>query len=172
MLFGMIERGMGIDFVGDKGKAKGVSGSTLGPTAQDAMWAVVLTKELWQKSIWFVLPVLSHFTLTFKRNDAKSVAIMAMACFYPAVKVQSASIHFFLGSDQENDEMEPSDDEVPLLLHLQITSFNASAVGTRSQDITAPSRSKQENSLRRQEAGKTNKTKEKGSFIGTPVHTR
>ena len=55
MLFGMVERGLGLDFVGDKGKARVISDSTSGPTGQDAMWAVVLTKELWQKSIWSVL---------------------------------------------------------------------------------------------------------------------
>ena len=57
MLFGMVERGMDIDFVGDKGKVRAASDSMLGLAGQDAMWAVVLTKELWQKSIWSVLPV-------------------------------------------------------------------------------------------------------------------
>jgi len=52
---------MGIDFVGDKGKAKAASDSTLGLAGQDAMWAVVLTKELWQKSIWLVLLVSTPF---------------------------------------------------------------------------------------------------------------
>lgn len=64
MLFGMVEGGMGIDFVGDKGKAKAASDSTLGLAGQDAMWAVVLTKELWKKSIWSVLLVSTRFTLT------------------------------------------------------------------------------------------------------------
>ena len=36
---------------------------------------------------------------------------MAMACFHPFLKVQSASVHFFLGSDQDDDEMEDSYDE-------------------------------------------------------------
>jgi protein SDA1 len=61
MLFGMVERGMSHDFVGDKGKAKAVSDSTLGLAGQDAMWAVVLTKELWKKSIWSVLLVSTSF---------------------------------------------------------------------------------------------------------------
>lgn len=65
MLFEMVERGMGLDFVGDKGKAKAFSGSTLGLAGQDAMWAVILTKELWQKLIWSVLPVPPQFTLIF-----------------------------------------------------------------------------------------------------------
>ncbi|KAF9792317.1 SDA1-domain-containing protein [Thelephora terrestris] len=104
MLFGMVERGMALEFVGDKGKAKAVSDSALGLAGQDAMWAVIFTKELWRKSIW---------------NDTKSVAIIATACFHPVVKVQSASIHFFLGSNQDDDEMEPSDDEGPDLKTLQ-----------------------------------------------------
>ena len=61
MLFGMVERGMGLDFVGDKGKAKPLTSSALGLAGQEAMWAVVLTKELWQKSVWSVLPVLPQF---------------------------------------------------------------------------------------------------------------
>ena len=58
----MVEQGMDLDFVGDKGKARATSDSTLGLAGQDAMWAVVLTKELWQKSIWsvFFLPRSFH----------------------------------------------------------------------------------------------------------------
>ena len=63
---------------------------------------------------------------------------MAMACFHPVLKVQSASIHFFLGSDQDDDEMEPSDDEVPLPSYSRIISFNGSAIGSRSQNVTTP----------------------------------
>lgn len=36
------------------------------------------------------------------------MSIIALGCFHPVVKVQSASLHFFLGSD---DEKEDSDDE-------------------------------------------------------------
>jgi protein SDA1 len=68
MLFGMVERGMALDFVGDKGKAKAVSDSALGLAGQDAMWAVIFTKELWRKSIWFVPPCRAHFTLTFQKE--------------------------------------------------------------------------------------------------------
>lgn len=42
------------------------------------------------------------------RSDAKTVAIIALGCFHPYTKVQSASIHFFLGTDDEKDD---SDDE-------------------------------------------------------------
>ncbi|KAH7907971.1 SDA1-domain-containing protein [Hygrophoropsis aurantiaca] len=95
MLFGMVERGMDGEVVGDKGKlrAAGPLGALASSGGDDAMWAVLLTKELWRKNIW---------------TDAKPVAIISLGCFHPAMKVQSASIHFFLGSD---DEKEDSDDE-------------------------------------------------------------
>ncbi|KAJ7632313.1 SDA1-domain-containing protein [Roridomyces roridus] len=96
MLFGMVERGMDGEVVGDKGKLRASAGPTTDRAAhngEEAMWAVILTKELWRKGIW---------------TDAKPVAIIALGCFHPVVKVQSASIHFFLGSDEEKED---SDDE-------------------------------------------------------------
>lgn len=71
MLFGMVERGMSLDFVGDKGKGKVASDSVLGPAGQDAMWAVVFTKELWRKSIWSVHPCWPRFTLTLQKERYK-----------------------------------------------------------------------------------------------------
>ncbi|KAI0256016.1 SDA1-domain-containing protein [Lactifluus subvellereus] len=57
----------------------------------------VLTKELWKKGIW---------------DDAKSVAIVALGCLHPVTKVQSASLHFFLGSDEgSEDSQDESDDD-------------------------------------------------------------
>jgi protein SDA1 len=43
------------------------------------------------------------------RNDVKTVSIVALGCFHPFTKVQSASIHFFLGSEDEPEE--DSDEE-------------------------------------------------------------
>ncbi|KAI6019701.1 SDA1-domain-containing protein [Pisolithus orientalis] len=95
MLFGMVERGMDAEVLGDKGKLRAAAGPSGERTTNgdDAMWAVIMTKELWKKGIW---------------TDSKSVAIVALGCFHPAMKVQTASIHFFLGSD---DDQEDSDDE-------------------------------------------------------------
>ncbi|KAH9484190.1 Protein sda1 [Psilocybe cubensis] len=96
MLFGMVERGMGGEVIGDKGKlraSQGPTNSREGANTDEAMWAVVLTKELWRKGVW---------------NDAKSVSIVAQGCFHPVTKVQSAALHFFLGSEEEDDE---SDEE-------------------------------------------------------------
>ena len=50
MLFGMVECGKDSEVVGDKGKAR----ASYGPPADEAMWAIVLTKELWRKGIWYV----------------------------------------------------------------------------------------------------------------------
>ncbi|KAG1832809.1 SDA1-domain-containing protein [Suillus variegatus] len=100
MLFTMVERGMDAEVVGDKGKLRS-AGPTSDKTAnngEDAMWAVILTKELWRKGIW---------------TDAKPVSIVALGCFHPVMKVQSASIHFFLGSDDEKEDSDDEDDEGP-----------------------------------------------------------
>lgn len=51
MLFGMVERGMDSEVVGDKGKARAAQGA--GHAGEDAMWAMVLTKDLWKKGIWY-----------------------------------------------------------------------------------------------------------------------
>lgn len=45
------------------------------------------------------------------RTDAKTVSIVALATFHPNTKVQSAAMHFFLGSDQNDDDGDSSDDE-------------------------------------------------------------
>lgn len=88
LLFGMIEAGMGGEVTGDKGKGKQTQ------PGGEAMWAVMMVRELWRKGVW---------------TDAKTVSIAALATFHPNTKVQSAAIHFFLGSD--NDDEEDSDDE-------------------------------------------------------------
>lgn len=81
---------MGAEVIGDKGKGKGKE------KGGEAMWAVMMVRELWKKSVW---------------NDAKTVSIVALAAFHPNTKVQSAAIHFFLGSDQDDGEPDSSDDE-------------------------------------------------------------
>ncbi|KAI9056655.1 actin cytoskeleton organization and cell cycle progression protein [Trametes sanguinea] len=102
MLFGMVERGMDAEVVGDKGKLKATAGA--GSNGEEAMWAVVLTKELWRKGIW---------------NDAKTVSIIALGCFHPVTKVQSASLHFFLGGDDEKEDSDEEEDDLPDIKALQ-----------------------------------------------------
>ena|SRR5258708_5319773 len=55
MLFSMVERGMSGEVMGDKGKLRASYMATTDPDAQntdEAMWAVILTKELWKKRVW------------------------------------------------------------------------------------------------------------------------
>jgi len=122
MLFGMVERGMDAEVQGDKGKLRYGSRQAPGATSTgaaaaaatgskgvEALWAVLLTKELWRKGVW---------------NDAKSVSIVSLGCFHPIAKVQSASIHFFLGEEDDGDGSESeSEDEGPDLkaMHHQRT---------------------------------------------------
>lgn len=55
MLFGMVERGMDGEVIGDKGKLRAgasVLDGAARQSADEAMWAIVLTKELWKKGVW------------------------------------------------------------------------------------------------------------------------
>ena len=53
MLFGMVESGMGGEVVGDKGKAKVVAAENNSSSqGGDAMWAILVAKELWSKGVW------------------------------------------------------------------------------------------------------------------------
>lgn len=103
LLFAMIERG--IDAEAER-LGTGVKPSRRGDVkivgAREAMWAVKIAAELWRKNVW---------------RDAKTVSIVASACFHPDTKVQSAAIHFFLitpeaGKDDEDDSSE-EDNEGP-----------------------------------------------------------
>ncbi|KAF5391882.1 hypothetical protein D9757_001638 [Collybiopsis confluens] len=114
MLFGMVESGLeDVSTFGNKGKQKDVGNGSVhfGTTdktagrGEDAIWAVILTKELWRKGIW---------------SDVKPVSIVAIGCLHPVLKVQSASIHFFLGDDNEradSDNEEEEDIDVRALHH-------------------------------------------------------
>ena len=73
MLFGMIERGMSGTVLGDKGKLRGnLKSSTerASDSGGEAMWAVVLTKELWKKGVWFV-PVGLHIGFHNKQMQGR-----------------------------------------------------------------------------------------------------
>jgi protein SDA1 len=57
MLFNMVERGRTGEVLGDKGKPRALNGQTIdreGNNTEEAMWAVVLTKELWRKRVWYI----------------------------------------------------------------------------------------------------------------------
>lgn len=46
------------------------------------------------------------------RTDAKPVSIVSLGCFHPVTKVQSASVHFFLGSDEQKEDSDDEAEEV------------------------------------------------------------
>lgn len=53
LLFGMVERGMGGDVEGSRVKGKGKDRLLAEKkSGGEAMWAVVLVKELWKKGVW------------------------------------------------------------------------------------------------------------------------
>ncbi|GAA5836286.1 hypothetical protein JCM3766R1_003479 [Sporobolomyces carnicolor] len=84
LCFQMVERGIEAetDRVGTGVKASrrgGAAGKAVG--AREAMWAVKIATELWRKNIW---------------RDEMTVKLVARACFHPDTKVQSAAMHFFL----------------------------------------------------------------------------
>jgi protein SDA1 len=106
---------MDAEVQGDKGKLRhnpnplsnATSNATkpIGSKGVEALWAVLLTKELWRKGVW---------------NDGKSVSIVSLGCFHPLAKVQSASIHFFLGEDDDGAGSDSeSEDEGPNMKALQ-----------------------------------------------------
>jgi len=57
MLFNMVEKGLEDQHVGNKGKVREQASSSdnAGHKGEDAMWAVILTKQLWKKGVWYVV---------------------------------------------------------------------------------------------------------------------
>ena len=104
LLFGMVDNGMSGEVVGDKGKSKKKE------VGGEAMWAVMMVRELWKSGVWCVIPRSTHNRLLF-RTDAKTVSIVALATFHPNTKVQSAAVHFFLGSERDADKEDDSSEE-------------------------------------------------------------
>ncbi|KAG8851979.1 Severe Depolymerization of Actin [Tulasnella sp. 330] len=129
MLFGMVERGMDAEVMGDKGKVRGqVKGEKAGKGAGDeAMWAVAMVKELWKKNVW---------------NDAKTVSIVTLGCFHPVTKVQNACLHFFLGSDDDKDESEEEDEGPDLRKLAHQRQINKKTKGTEAQLTRAKKKAK------------------------------
>ncbi|KAG8898229.1 Severe Depolymerization of Actin [Tulasnella sp. 403] len=126
MLFGMVERGMDGEVTGDKGKARcqNVTSKSVGA---EAMWAVMLAKELWRKGVW---------------NDAKTVSIVALGCFHPVTKVQNACVHFFLGSEDEIDESEDEDNAPDMRKLVHQRQINKKTKGAESRLVKAAKKAK------------------------------
>jgi len=52
------------------------------------------------------------------RTDAKAVSILSLGVFHPVTKVQSASVHFFLGSDNEREDSDDEMQDVGSIIHV------------------------------------------------------
>lgn len=112
LLFNMVERGLesnvNLEGTGVRGQPKlGKAAAATG--GREAMWAVKLASELWRKRIW---------------DDAKTVQIVASACFHSHTKVQSAAFHFFLAESDpsglvDSDNEEGDDVNVKQIKHIQ-----------------------------------------------------
>ncbi|KAF7540380.1 hypothetical protein G7Z17_g12217 [Cylindrodendrum hubeiense] len=70
-------------------------------TSPRAIWAIKLTREMWKRQLW---------------TDSKPVDVMKEACLSENEKVIIGAVRFFLGGDQEREELEDesSDEEVDL----------------------------------------------------------
>lgn len=66
--------------------------------SRKGIWAIKITRELWKRQVW---------------TDAKAVGIMKEASLADNIKVIVGGVGFFLGGDQEREEMEDesSDDD-------------------------------------------------------------
>ncbi|TXT12919.1 hypothetical protein VHUM_01320 [Vanrija humicola] len=139
LLFGMIESGMGGEVIGNKGKGKGKE------QGGEAMWAVMMVRELWRKGVW---------------TDAKTVSIAALAVFHPNTKVQSAAIHFFLGSDTDADREDDSSDEEDA-----VVASRRNVKGMEHKMGVGKHGRKQQRQLEKLKSGLSKKRKEKAAAI-------
>lgn len=97
MLFGMVERGMDAEVVGDKGKAKTVAVGT-----DEAMWAIVLSRELWRKGVWYVCIIYLRFLLiscwtSFLKGGFQNCFYCRSWMFASCDESAERSYSFFLG---------------------------------------------------------------------------
>ena len=72
----------------------------------------------------------------YKKNvwrDAKTVNVIASACFSKVTKIMVTAIKFFLGSDQDEDE-EDSDDEEDIPTRKEVTMQNRLNKKTRKRE--------------------------------------
>ena len=75
-------------------------------TSRNAIWAVKIIRELWKRQVW---------------TNAKAVEIMKEAALADNSKVVVGAVRFFLGGDQEREDLEDesSDDDGPDMAKLR-----------------------------------------------------
>jgi hypothetical protein len=81
MLFTMVERGMEGEITSHKGKTKmSISGDNR-KAGEEAMWAIIMAKELWKKGFWYVdlVRFLSPADLDLGRMQRPSLSSLKVA---------------------------------------------------------------------------------------------
>lgn len=92
LLFGMVERGMPSE--GEPVVLRKADAELKGRS--EALWAVRIASEMWRRRIW---------------ADARTVALLALACTHPHPKVQTSAVRFFLGDLHAAESGEVDSDE-------------------------------------------------------------
>ncbi|CAI2165612.1 1718_t:CDS:10 [Funneliformis geosporum] len=78
--------------------------SKMGEDSISAKKSLDVCIELYRKGIW---------------NDAKTVNVIAEACFHQISKIKVTAIKFFLGSNQDQDDSSEDEKEIPNIKRLQ-----------------------------------------------------
>lgn len=93
LLFAVVEQGINAQHTDPRPQANQPK------IKSQALWAVRLAADLWRRNVW---------------NDAKTVSLLALACFHPHPKVQPSAIRFFLNDlhhAEDDGEISDSDSE-------------------------------------------------------------
>ncbi|CAO1618913.1 unnamed protein product [Jaminaea pallidilutea] len=147
LLFGVVEDGIksagAVDAYADKRRAEPKGKS-------QALWAVRLAADLWRKNIW---------------NDAKTVSLLALACFHPHPKVQSSAVRFFLndlhhaedGAESESgSEDEPVIPDVSKLQHQRKINKKTRSGDKKMRAATSLAKKRKKEKAARSEEGAAN----------------
>ncbi|KAG0796007.1 hypothetical protein G6F16_000503 [Rhizopus arrhizus] len=77
--------------------------------------------DLYHKNVW---------------NDAKTVNVIAEACFSPVTKISVTAVKFFLNSNENNDE-EEEDDDIPDLKKMQMANLHSKKTKAKDRKLDA-----------------------------------
>lgn len=134
LLFGMVERGMPSE--GEPIVLRRADAELKGRS--EALWAVRIAAEMWRRHIW---------------TDARTVALLALACTHPHPKVQASAIRFFLGDLHaaetgavDSDEDDDNDVDVGRMKHQHRVGRKSRSGERRIRQAKAQARKRQKES--------------------------
>ncbi|KAI8148549.1 SDA1-domain-containing protein [Fennellomyces sp. T-0311] len=90
--------------------------------AVSAKKSVDVCVDLYHKNVW---------------NDAKTVNVIAEACFSPVSKIAVTAIRFFLSSNEDKEESDDDDDDMPDVKRMQMANVHAKKTKARSRRLDA-----------------------------------